>query len=147
MSKAAEGSTVKVAYVGKLKDGTVFDQSQEGQDLQVTIGSKEVIPGFENAITGMEPGEKKTVTIEADQAYGPRHEEAVVEVSRSQLPDNLEPSVGQRLRAQSENGQPVIVTITKLSDTTVTLDANHPLAGQDLTFDITLNDITKGSAE
>lgn len=141
MSKAKEGDTVKVTYIGTLQDGKVFDQSKEGDSLEFTIGNQQLIPGFEQAVVDMEVGETKKATIPPDQAYGVYSEEDVVEVTRSRLPDNLEPKIGMQLEAQNRNGDPVTVTITALTDNTVTLDANHPLVDKELTFEITLKEI------
>ena len=143
MSKAQLGDTVKVMYIGSLDDGTVFDQSKEDAPIQFTLGQQQLIPGFELAVIDMEIGETKKVTIPAQEAYGEHQEESVVEVTRSRLPDNLEPQIGQRLEVQDKDGNPLIVTISNLTDSTVTLDANHPLAGKDLTFEITLTEIVK----
>jgi len=143
MNIAKAGSTVKVSYVGTLEDGSVFDRSPQGNDLEFTLGAGQVIPGFEAAVAGMERGESKTVHIEPAQAYGDRNQEAVVEVSRNRLPDSMDPVVGQRLKATGGEGHDLVVIITEVKDETVILDANHPLAGKNLTFEITLNEIVK----
>jgi peptidylprolyl isomerase len=136
--KAKQGDTVKVHYTGKLDDGTVFDTSVNRDPLQFTIGKGQVIPGFEQAVVGMEVSESKTTKVTASEAYGPRRDEMVLQVDRKQFPADLNPEVGQQLRIPQPNGQPVIVRVTDISEASVTLDANHPLAGQDLTFDIQL---------
>jgi peptidylprolyl isomerase len=141
MTQAKQGDTVKVHYTGKLKDGTIFDSSQGREPLQFTIGAGQVIPGFEEAVTGMAPQESKTANIPADKAYGQRHEEMVMEVPREQVPPDLQPEVGQRLQVGMQSGQPVVVTITEVGETSITLDANPPLAGKDLIFDIQLVEI------
>lgn len=141
MSKVQLGDTVKVMYIGSLNDGTVFDQSKEDAPLQFTLGKQQLIPGFELAVIDMEVGETKKITIPAKEAYGEHLEDSVVEVTRSKLPDNLEPQIGQRLEVQDKDGNPLTVTITNLTKNTVTLDANHQLAGKDLTFEITLTEI------
>jgi FKBP-type peptidyl-prolyl cis-trans isomerase 2 len=138
MAEAQNGNTVKVHYTGKLEDGSVFDSSVERDPLKFTLGQGEVIPGFEEAVVGMELEETRTTTIPADKAYGPHHSEMVVKVDRNQLPPDLEPEVGQALQLRQEEGRTIMVTITELSESSVTLDANHPLAGKDLTFDIQL---------
>ena len=143
MSKVQLGDTVKVMYIGTLNDGTVFDQSKEDAPIQFTLGQQQLIPGFELAVIDMEVGETKEVTIPAQEAYGEHQEDSVVEVTRSRLPDNLEPQIGQRLEVQDKDGNPLVVTISNLTDNMVTLDANHPLAGKDLTFEITLTEIVK----
>ncbi len=138
MAEAKQGDTVKVHYTGKLEDGTVFDTSTEREPLQFTIGQGQIIPGFEEAVVGMSEGESKTTQIPSDNAYGPHRGEMIVEVDRSQFPPNLDPEVGQQLQIRQPDGQAIVVTVTDLSDESATLDANHPLAGKDLTFDIEL---------
>jgi len=141
MAIAKQGDKVNVHYTGKLNDGSIFDTSQDRDPLQFTIGSGEVIPGFEEAIVGMNPGDSKTVTIESGQAYGDHREEMVVEVARDQIPENIQPEVGLQLQIDREDGQITVVTVMEMNDSTVTLDANHPLAGKDLTFELELVDI------
>lgn len=138
---ANEGDTVKVHYTGTLNDGTVFDSSIGRDPLQFTLGEGQMIPGFEQAVLGMKLGEAKTITIPVDQAYGPYYEELVWVVDRDQLPAGIEPEVGQRLQTSQANGQSMIVTIIEVSETNVTIDANHQLAGEDLTFAIQLVEI------
>ncbi len=138
---AKHGDTVKVHYTGKLEDGTVFDSSTDRDPLEFTIGEGLVIPGFERAVIGMNPGDSRTELIPNEQAYGPHLEEMVVVVDRQQMPAEIEPSIGQQLEVQQPSGQVIPVVITELSDEAVTLDANHPLAGEDLTFDIQLVEI------
>jgi FKBP-type peptidyl-prolyl cis-trans isomerase 2 len=141
MGQAKPGDTVKIHYTGKLDDGTVFDSSASREPLEFTLSSGQVIPGFDQAVLGMSPGETKTEKIPMDQAYGPYREEMVVEVSRQQMPPELEPEVGQQLQVQQPDGQTIPVFVTEVTESTVTLDANHPLAGEDLTFDIELVEI------
>lgn len=141
MTQAKEGSTVQVNYTGKLKDGTVFDSSYDRSPIKFTLGKGQLIAGFEKAVLGMNAGDKKTVEIPAAEAYGPHQENAVVEVERKVLPPDLEVQVGQRLELTQEDDSTVLVTVTAATDTTITLDANHPLAGKDLTFDIKLMSI------
>lgn len=141
MAEAKHGDTVDVNYTGKLSDGTVFDTSTDRELLRVQIGEEQVIPGFEQALIGMNPGETKTVTIPADQAYGPHREELIAVVDRTRFPENLQPSVGQEFQVRQEGGRIFDVTVVEVSDTNVVLDANHPLAGKDLTFDICLEGI------
>lgn len=138
MPQAKQGDTVKVHYTGKLDDGTVFDFSQERDPLEFTIGTGTIIPGFEQAVIGMSPGESKTEVIPNDRAYGPYLEEMVLQVERQQLPTEIDPEVGQQLQLQHPTGEVIPVVITDVSPSTVTLDANHPLAGENLTFDIQL---------
>jgi FKBP-type peptidyl-prolyl cis-trans isomerase 2 len=141
MERAKNGDTVSVHYTGKLTDGTVFDTSEQREPLKFTLGERQVITGFEQAIEGMATGEKKTVQIPADDAYGPHHEELVFQVERQNLPTEIDPEVGQRLAFQRPDGQTVPLTVTDVTGSAVTLDANHPLAGRELTFDLELIDI------
>jgi peptidylprolyl isomerase len=140
MQAANTGDLVRVHYTGKLDDGSVFDSSAGRDPLQFRLGGGEVIPGFEQAVTGMSPGEERRVTIPADEAYGARREELVLVVSREELPAELEPEVGQQLQ-MSQDGQDFVVTISDVTEQDVVLDANHPLAGEDLTFELQLVDI------
>jgi peptidylprolyl isomerase len=136
--QAKNGDTVQVHYTGKLADGTVFDSSIGRDPLEFTLGAGQVIPGFDKAVFGMKVGEKKTVTIPANEAYGPVRDDLVVEVPREKLPSELTPEVGQQLVWTRPDGGQQIVTITGVSDNTVIINANHPLAGKDLTFEIEL---------
>lgn len=140
MAQAQTGDTVRVHYSGTLSDGTEFDSSRGREPLQFTLGAGGIIPGFEQAVTGMETGEKKTVTIPAAEAYGARNEAMVQQVPRSQIPEEIELERGVQLRAEGPEGA-IIVTVTAFDDDTVTLDANHPLAGEDLTFELELVEI------
>jgi peptidylprolyl isomerase len=135
---ANNGSRVKVHYTGKLNDGSVFDSSLKREPLEFKLGSGQVIPGFENAVKGMEVGQTMTVTIPADQAYGQRREELILVIEKEKVPANLNPKVGDKLQMRQPNGAPVTVVITDISETSITLDANHALAGKDLTFELTL---------
>jgi peptidylprolyl isomerase len=141
MAQANHGDTVKVHYTGKLKDGTVFDTSVDHDPLQFTIGEGQIISGFEQAVVGMNPGESKTIKVPTDEAYGPHREEMVLVVDRNQLPVDLIPEVGQQLQSSQPDGQTIVVTVTDVSESSVKLDANHPLAGKDLIFDIQLVEI------
>lgn len=142
MVQANNGDTVKVHYVGRLEDGTVFDSSYDREPLEFTIGQRQLIPGFEQGVIGMEPGESKTITISAEQAYGPYRPEKVIDVDRRQLPEGLEPEVGMRLRGIEPSGRVIDFTIVGVTDSEVTLDGNHPLAGKNLSFDIELLEIS-----
>lgn len=141
MAQAKSGDTVRVHYTGTFDDGTVFDTSVEREPLQFTVGAGMVIAGFDNAVTGMEPGQKKTVNIPAEQAYGPRSEELVAEIGRDRLPADLEIEIGQQLQVGLADGDQAVVMIVDVSETTVTLDANHPMAGMDLNFELELIEI------
>jgi len=141
MTQAQVGDMVKVHYTGRLADGTTFDTSLERDPLEFTLGEGELIAGFEQAVLGMAAGESKTTTIPAAQAYGPHHAERVIDVERHHLPSDLQPEIGQQLQMTRPDGTTLSVIITTVTETQVTLDANHPLAGQDLIFDITLVEI------
>jgi FKBP-type peptidyl-prolyl cis-trans isomerase 2 len=135
---ANNGSMVKVHYTGTLEDGSVFDSSLQREPLEFKLGCEQVIPGFEEAVLSMNVGETKTVTIPADKAYGQRHEELVLKVEKEKIPEELNPQVGDRLQMRQPNGEPVTVVVSEITENTVTLDANHALAGKDLTFEMTL---------
>ena len=141
MKQANTGDNVKVHYKGSLDDGTVFDSSRDSDPLEFTIGGGQVIPGFEDAVIGMSPGETKTSRITSDKAYGPHNEEMVVVFDREQLPADLQPSIGQVLRFRRNDGYFIEVTVIEVSDSSVTFDRNHPLAGKDLIFEIQLLEI------
>ncbi len=143
MFKAETGDTVTVNYVGKLADGTVFDSSEGRDPLKFIIGRQEVIAGFDRAALGMVTGEKKTVTIPCDEAYGPVHENLIETVERSMLPEDLELVEGGQLQVTREDGQVMYFMIDAVTVDTVTLNANHPLAGKELTFEIEMLDIKK----
>jgi peptidylprolyl isomerase len=140
MTQAERGDTVRVHYTGTLAGGEQFDSSAGRDPLEFTLGDGMVIPGFESAVTGMAVGESKTFDIPSDQAYGPRRDEMVMQVDRNQFPDHIDPEVGQQLQMQQGN-QAFVVTVAEVDDDAVTLDGNHPLAGQDLTFTIELVEI------
>jgi peptidylprolyl isomerase len=142
VSKVKSGDTVKVNYTGKLKDGAVFDSSENRDPLHVVVGKGQVIPGFEEALIGMEPGDNKTVEIPVDKAYGPRRDNLVVAVPVSKLPPDLNPQVGQTLTVEQGEGSKLQVVVTQITDEAMTIDANHPLAGHDLTFEIELVEIS-----
>lgn len=141
MAEAKQGDKVKVHYKGTLDDGTIFDSSEGRDPLEFTIGDGNIIPGFEEAVIGMNPGESKSQHIPAEQAYGPKVPELVAEVEREQIPPHINPEVGQQLQIKQDDGQVTIVTITDVNDKTISLDANHPLAGKNLTFEITLVEV------
>lgn len=141
MNQAAAGDTVRIHYTGTLTDGTQFDSSSGGEPLEFKLGGGEVIPGFDSAVNGMSAGDTKTVAIPPEEAYGVRHEQLVQEVPRSALPDEVTPTVGMQLQSQSPDGQLMLLVITEVTDDTITVDGNHPLAGQTLNFDIELVEI------
>jgi peptidylprolyl isomerase len=149
MAKAKEGDRVKVHYTGRLDDGTVFDSSECSEDdcgcdhgpMEFVIGGGQVIPGFDKGVLGLEIGESKTIHIPVDEAYGERIEEMVATVPRADLPPELTPEVGQQLEVTQEDGQVFQVLITEVDADSITIDANHPLAGQALNFDVKLVEI------
>jgi peptidylprolyl isomerase len=141
MAQAKEGDSVKVHYTGKLDDGTVFDSSHGKDPLTFIIGDGKVIPGVEHAVLGMEPGDRKTEKIACEQAFGPHETTMVFIVGKGQIPEGLDPQTGQRLRVQHSDGRTAKFLVVAVSDDTVTLDANHPLAGKNLLFDLELIEI------
>lgn len=141
MSKVKDGDTVKVHYTGKLSNGEVFDTSEEREPLEFTLGQGQLIPGFEKAVTGLDVGESTTVDIPSNEAYGEPREDLIISVPKDQLPDDVEPQIGMQLQVNQPEGQPIPVRITDVGDENLTLDANHPLAGEDLTFKIELVEI------
>jgi len=138
MVQAKQGNVVKVHYTGKLEDGSIFDTSANRGPLEFKLGESKLIAGFQRAIVGMNQGETKTVKVPAEQAYGPHREERVLTVDLSQLPERKKPSVGQQIKLPAKEGPEIAVTVTEVSASRVTLDANHPLAGKDLIFEIRL---------
>ena len=137
-AQAKNGDTVKVDYTGTLENGTVFDTSVGGEPLNFTLGEGKVIPGFEQAVLGMKVGESKTVTIPADEAYGQYSDDLVVVVNREDLPAGLDPEVGEQLQGPRPDGKAGVCTVINVTNTTITVDFNDPLAGKNLTFEITL---------
>lgn len=145
MQHAKSGDTVKVHYSGRLTDGTTFDSSSGREPLEFTVGNGDVIKGFDEGVAGMSVGDKKTVHISADEAYGQKDENRVVEFPRTNFPPDMIPEVGMQLNMTNGGGQVIPVVIVEVGEENVILDANHPLAGQDLIFDIELVDIAGGS--
>lgn len=141
MRGAKRGDSVQVYYTGTLLDSEVFDTLTKRKFVQFTIGEGRIIPGFEEAVLGMNPGESKNIRVPADKAYGPRRLERIHVVNVNELPADLKLQVGQPLEIRQRDGQINTARITDISESTVTLDANHPLAGQDLLFDIELAEI------
>lgn len=141
MQQVKAGDTVKVHYHGRLTDGTTFDSSSGREPLEFQVGSGQVIKGFDDGVSGMEVGEKKTIQIAVDDAYGQKEENMIVEFPKNNFPPELSPEIGMSLNMTNGSGQVIPVTIVEIKDDSVTLDANHPLAGQDLIFDIELVEI------
>lgn len=138
MSQAKKGDTVKIHYTGRLSDGMIFDSSDGREPLEFTLGSGQVIPGFDKGVAGMGVGEKKTIEIPMAEAYGAPREEMIAVIERSQFPEDMEIEIGQQLQLGDSPENSILVTITKINSKEVTLDGNHPLAGKDLIFDLQL---------
>ena len=141
MAQAKQGDTVKVNYTGKLDDESVFDSSEGRDPLEFTIGQGQVIPGFEKAVIGLDVGDSTSIRIEPEEAYGARHDNLVFVINREELPADIDPQMDQRFQMRNDNGQELVVMVTDLSEREVTFDANHPLAGKALTFDIELVEV------
>lgn len=142
MTKIKDGNEVKVHYTGKLNDGTVFDSSEGREPLAFTIGKGMMIPGFEKGVMGMELNEEKTLTIQPEDAYGPIREDMVAEIPADQLPPEIKPEVGMELMSQTPDGQQLVVKIKEVKEGSVIIDANHVLAGKELTFDVKIVEIS-----
>jgi len=142
MTVAENGNTVKIHYKGKLNDGSIFDSSEGRDPLEFKLGGGQMIVGFEEAVSGMSVGEKKNVTIPVEKAYGPRNEELVISAPKEHVPENINPEVGQKLQMGGPNGEVVMVTVVEITDTHIMLDANPPLAGEELNFDIELVEVS-----
>ncbi len=146
MRHARHGDTVKVHYRGKLHDGSVFDETSDREPLRFIIGGGQVIPGFEEAVVGMKPGDSKTTELPVEKAFGPYLEERVVEIPKNKFAHwDTEPIVGERVPIPQPDGSPIDVTVTEVTESKVTVDFNHPLAGEELTIDIELVDIVYGA--
>ena len=139
--KVKKGDTIRVHYTGKLEDGKEFDSSLKREPLQFEVGAGSVIKGFEEAVIGLEQGEKKTVEVPPEKAYGERDDKLVVEMPQKSVPEEITPEVGMRLQLVNQKGQAVPVMITEVLEESIRLDANHPLAGKTLVFDIELVEI------
>lgn len=138
MTQVQNGNTVKVHYTGRLEDGEVFDSSDGREPLEFVAGQGMVIPGFDIAVEGMSVGDSKTVTIPAEDAYGPVREEMIFSISRGMLPEGMQPQTGEALQLNMQDGQTMVAEITEVTDENLVLNANHPLAGKTLIFDIEL---------
>ncbi|HNS13859.1 MAG TPA: peptidylprolyl isomerase [Syntrophorhabdaceae bacterium] len=143
MTEAKENDKVKVHYKGSLQDGTVFDSSENRQPLEFTIGQGMVIPGFEKGVVGMCEGDTKVISIEAEEAYGAYRQDLVGVVDKSRIPDDIDLKIGMVLQVRSPEGSVTNVVVSAITDNDVTLDMNHPLAGKELLFEVTLVEIQK----
>ncbi len=142
MSKANVGNTVKVKYTGILKkSGTVFEQTPEDNPLSIKLGNNEIIPKIEDALIGMDVGETKTVELQPEDAFGERHEEMMIEIDKDRFPDNVNPEVGQSLELKLDSDEKMNVMVKEITDSTVKVDGNHPLAGESLVFELKLVDV------
>ncbi len=138
---AANGNKVKVHYTGTFDDGEVFDSSREAQPLEFEVGAGQVIPGFDQAVVGMAIGDSKQVRLPEDEAYGPYNAEMVFEADHSQFEEGMNPEAGQQFQTQMEDGAPMLLTVKEVREDKIVLDANHPMAGKTLNFDIELVEI------
>lgn len=143
MTEAKINDKVKVHYKGSLQDGTVFDSSENRQPLEFTIGQGMVIPGFEKGVVGMREGDTKVISMEAENAYGSYREDLIGVVDRSRIPEDINLNIGMVLQVRSPEGSVTNVVVSKITENDVTLDMNHPLAGKDLCFEVTLVEILK----
>ncbi len=141
MAKAQNGNTVKVHYVGTLDNGTQFDSSIGGEPLEFKIGEGMLLPMFEEAVVGLEPGEDANIKIPAAEGYGLRNEDLVINIERAKLPPTITPELGMKLQMQTKEGQPLVLTIADVQNDFIVVDANHELAGKDLNFKIDLVEI------
>lgn len=146
MATAKAGDKVRIHYTGTLEDGNVFDSSREREPFEFVLGGGQVIPGFEHAVTGMSVEDRQTVKLTPQDAYGERREDMVLTLPVDQLPDGLDPKVGQMLRMGQPGGQELVVQVAAIDDKEIQLDGNHPLAGKALTFDIELLEILENDA-
>ena len=138
---AKQGDTVQIHYTGKLDDGTVFDTSEGREPIEFTIGQGQVIPGFEEGVTDMAEGEEKSISIEPENAYGPKRDDLIQDVPRTQFPEDAKVEEGAQFQARTQSGQTINLTVVDVKDGMVTVDGNHPLAGQTLNFDLKLEKI------
>lgn len=136
MTAAATGRKIKVHYTGTFDDGEVFDSSRQAQPFEFEVGTGQVIPGFDNAVVGMKAGETKQVRLTGEDAYGPYNQEMVFDADPNQFEEGMSPAVGQQFQTQMQDGTPLLLTVKAVSDDKITLDANHPMAGKALNFDL-----------
>lgn len=136
MTAVATGSKIKVHYTGTFDDGEVFDSSRQAQPFEFEVGTGQVIPGFDNAVVGMKAGETKQVRLTGEDAYGPYNQEMVFDADPNQFEEGMSPEVGQQFQTQMQDGTPLLLTVKAVSDDKITLDANHPMAGKALNFDL-----------
>ncbi len=145
MQVVKKGDTIKIHYHGTLNDGSIFDSSKQREPLEFEVGSGMVIPGFDDGVMNMKVGDVKTINIPFDEAYGPVQEEMIIDFPRNQFPEDMQPEAGMQLQMSDKSGQNFPVVVVSANDEIVKLDANHPLAGKDLTFELELMDISSAS--
>ncbi len=143
MAQVKEGDTIRIHYVGRLEDGSVFDSSEGGASLELKLGKGEFIKGLEEGVIGMAPGETKSIFMTADKAYGPHLQEKVFEFHKDRAPEDFNPELGQQYQMYRADGMPIVVTVLEKTETGFLMDCNHPLAGKNLTFDVTLDEIVE----
>jgi peptidylprolyl isomerase len=141
MTKVKEGDTIRIHYVGRLEDGTIFDSSEGKPSLEFTVGEGYIIPGLEQGVIGMEVGETKIITVEPELAYGPYMKERVFEIERNKIPGNFDIELGLRFQMYRADGMPILVTVIGMTEKTLIMDCNHPLAGKTLIFETTVEEI------
>lgn len=143
MAQVKEGDTIRIHYVGRLEDGTVFDSSEGGASLEITLGKGEFLKGLEEGVIGMAPGETKSIFMTAESAYGPHNKEKIFEFHKDRAPQDFNPEVGQQFQMYRADGMPIVVTVLEKTETGFVMDSNHPLAGKNLTFEVTLEEIVQ----
>lgn len=141
MRRVKEGDSVVISYIGRLEDGTVFDSTEDRNPLEFTVGEGELIPGLEQGILGMTPGESKTIVIPMELGYGPHLKERICELDKKRIPQGIQPEVGQQVQLYRADGLPIMGTVVGESETSFTMDYNHPLAGKTLIFETRLLEI------
>ena len=147
MKKVESGHFVKVDYTGKMENGDVFHSTVGGQPVEVQVGAGSIIKGFEDALVGMEENEKKSFSLPPEQGFGPRDERLVHDYQRSELPENVQPKVGDVIGLQTPDGGQVPARVTHVDDEKISVDLNHPLAGQTLNFDVEVLEINETSTQ
>jgi FKBP-type peptidyl-prolyl cis-trans isomerase 2 len=146
MTQVKENDVVKVHYTGKLENGQIFDSSQDREPLEFTVGEGKIIPGIENAVIGMNPGDNKEVTVSPENAYGEYRDDMIGEIPKEQLPEDIEPQIGMELVARNEQGDEQVIRIKEIKDSSIVIDANHPLAGEKLYFNLQLLEVNPESS-